>query len=159
MFIALITGFNEYHKDMPIREFRYADWARDWVSSVHGVLDAAHCAGLTSDYLESAVLYRVTKSGKCVVVDRFDGLDRGDGLAAGWENECNWRQEKAPHYGCSHTKVKGVSVCRHHKRDPRYSVLPTGNFLDWPKISTQQLKRDAGLIPSRKTHGMLRAAA
>lgn len=159
MFIAVLTGFNNHHSDMPIRSFRHADWAREWVSGVHAILDAACSAGETSDYLESALLYRVTKSGKCVEVDRFDGLDRGDGLAAGWENECDWQTEKAPHYGCSHTKVKGAKVCRHHKRDPRHSVFPTEHIGEWPKISTRQLKRDAGLVVSNKTPIKLRIVA
>lgn len=143
-YIAIITDFHNYHEQMPVRAFRYADYARDWVDSIHRTLIRARDAKRTDDYLESAEVYRMSKSGKCILVDTFDGLDRGDGFAGGWENECEWKSEPFPEYGCPHTKVKGHNVCYYHKRYPQY--YPPLTRVDWPTFSKRELERDAGLV-------------
>ncbi len=123
-FIAQVTGFNNYHSRMPIRAFRYADEAREWIDDLHRLMSEDCDAGKSDDYVESALLHRIAKDGSCVLIDNFDGLDRGDGLAAGWENECQWQGEKVntagAHYGCSHSQVKGDKLCRYHRRFPQY---------------------------------------
>lgn len=119
-FLAIITDFNNSHSRLPMRAFRHADAAREWVDQVHALLCADIDNNKSDDYVETAFLYRIAKNGRCIKIDEFSGLDRGDGLAGGWELECSWRHAEGG-WGCSRSRMKNKTVCGYHSNPKNQS--------------------------------------
>lgn len=91
-YIALVTEFEQYRNEKPIRSFRRANDAREWIDALHAQL---YDNG-ADDCLESANLYEIKNNGECVLIDEFDGLDRGDGIRAGWRGEFQAYEHRTP---------------------------------------------------------------